>query len=93
LEGIPGEAHKMNQILLSVLIKNNAYIPSRREGYSCGQEYYIAMSFFTAAWLLRYVVISGSVVYIYTVSVLWYIGNESVRKCTAFEVLRKASIK
>jgi len=46
-------------------------------------------------WCLRYAVISVSAVYsyIYLMSVLRYAGNESVRKRTAFEALRKDSIR
>jgi hypothetical protein len=61
----------MNQILLSVLIKNNAYIPSsmmKRRLWLWPRE--LHRDVFTAAWLLKYVVISGSAVCVYLVNVL-----------------------
>ena len=86
----------MNQILLSVLIKNNVHVPSsmvKRRSWLWSRE--LHRNPFTAVWFLRYVyiVISISAVYIYLMSVVRYAGNESVRKCTAFEALRNNSIR
>jgi len=94
LEGISLEAHKMNQTLLYVLIKDNAYVPSimgKRRSWLWPRE--LHCNPLTAVCFLRYVVISVSVVYIYLMSVVMYAGKESVRKCTTFEALRKDSIR
>jgi hypothetical protein len=84
----------MTQILLSVSIKNNAYVPgitAKRRSWLWSRE--LHCNPFTAVWFLWYVVISVSAVYIYLMSVVRYVGNESVSKCTAFEALRKDSIR
>jgi hypothetical protein len=84
----------MNQILISVLIKNNAYVPSimvKRRSSLWSRE--LHCNPITAACFLRYVVISVSAVYIYLKSVVRYAGNESDRRFTAFEALRKDRIR
>jgi hypothetical protein len=83
----------MNQILLSVLVKDNAYIPSIMVKRSRLWSRELHCNPFTAVSFLRYIVISVSAVYIYLLSVVRYAGNKSVRKCTSFEALRKDSIR
>jgi len=83
----------MNQIVFSVLIKNNAYVRSSmvKRSWLCSRELYCSP--FTAAWFLRYVVISVSAMYIYLMGVVRYAGSGSVRICTACEALRKDTIR